>query len=373
MESKTYSQKVDEWLFAKSGCHAIDFCRKFGYYPLALKIMSLDENDEKKSKAIMAKDAELKSHYIKCSKDPQSIARKGNNRSWTRYFKDLITGWIVEDLVMEMLKEQGIEIEHNGHDSKRRIAIGNDVTQDSDFVIKVGNVSRKVELTNEFNHLLERKGFIEKRVPALLNVWKEKGIWIYRDLTNGKYVLVDFATEKVKLHLRRHNNVREDWAKDVHRYVLSENGKKVRDDKLLVAEIISVVGCSIDGREQPKIEEIEDKDSPPQDFGLGGNRRNAKSNVETELAYPGIRETRREDIKFIQKERYAEGASLETLDKAIQKSRMTGEEAAKPKRSAQPKYTPQATPPPPMASLKYDDEAESQSWAGVDLGDDDFV
>lgn len=371
MESKTYSQKVDEWLFAKSGCHIIDFCRKFGYYPLAIKIMALDENDEKKSKAIMSKDAELKNHYIKCSKDPQSIARKGNNRSWTRYFKDLITGWVVEDLVMEMLKEQGIEIEHNGHDSKRRIAIGNDVTQDSDFVIKVGNVSRKVELTNEFNHLLERKGFIEKRVPALLNVWKEKGIWIYRDLTNGKYVLIDFATEKVKLHLRRHNNVREDWAKDVHRYVLSENGKKVRDDKLLAPEIISVVGCSIDGREQPKIEEIEDKDSPPQDFGLGGNRRNAKSKAETGIAYPGVERTKNECIKPLQKERYAEGASLGTLDKAILKSRMTGEEAAKVKKPEKQKTKVSQSPvpqPPPPQELE-----EEELPADYDYGDGDFV
>lgn len=32
------------------------------------------------------------------------------------------------------------------------------------------------------------------------------------------------------------------------------------------------------------------------------------------VAYPGVRGTRREDIKFIQKERYAEGISLEMLD-----------------------------------------------------------
>ena len=371
MESKTYSQKVDEWLFAKSGCHIIDFCRKFGYYPLAIKIMALDENDEKKSKAIMSKDAELKNHYIKCSKDPQSIARKGNNRSWTRYFKDLITGWVVEDLVMEMLKEQGIEIEHNGHDAKRRIAIGNDVTQDADFVIKVGKVSRQVELTNEFNQLLAKNGFIEKRVPALLNVWKEKGIWIYRDLMNGKYVLVDFATEHVKLHLRRHNNVQADWSKDVHRYVLAENGKKVRDDKLLSAEIISVVGCSIDGREQPKIEEIEDKDSPPQNYGVGGNRRNVKSNVEAGIAYPGIKETRREDIKFIQKERYAEGIPLEKFDKAIQKSRVTSEEAAKVKKPENLKtkfsQSPAPQPPPPQ------EQEEEELPADYDYGDGDFV
>ena len=351
MESKTYSQKVDEWLFAKSGCHIIDFCRKFGYYPLAIKIMALDENDEKKSKAIMAKDAELKSHYITCSKDPQSIARKGNNRSWTRYFKDLITGWVVEDLVMEMLKEQGIEIEHNGHDAKRRIAIGNDVTQDADFVIKVGKVSRKVELTNEFNRILEKNGFIEKRVPALLNVWKEKGIWIYRDLMNGKYVLIDFATEPVKLHLRRHNNVLADWSKDVHRYVLAENGKKVRDDKLLAAEIISVVGCSIDGKEQPKIEEIADSDSPPQDYDIGGVRRK----------------------KIALEKSSAKGEKVDSKQKESMSTRMTTREETpraqkeKAKPISKPKDATSPIPTPPQ-----EDEEEALP-ADYDYGDGDFV
>ena len=351
MESKTYSQKVDEWLFAKSGCHIIDFCRKFGYYPLAIKIMALDENDEKKSKAIMSKDAELKSHYITCSKDPQSIARKGNNRSWTRYFKDLITGWVVEDLVMEMLKEQGIEIEHNGHDAKRRIAIGNDVTQDADFVIKVGKVSRKVELTNEFNRILEKNGFIEKRVPALLNVWKEKGIWIYRDLMNGRYVLVDFAIEPVKLHLRRHNNVQADWSKDVHRYVLTENGKKVRDDKLLAAEIISVVGCSINGREQPKIEEIVDSDSPPQDYDIGGAKRK-KSTLEKTS-------TKGENVVAKQKESISPRMTTREEPLRVQ--------TEKTKPISKIKDSPSPIPQPPQ------EEEEEELPTDYDYGDGDFV
>ena len=370
MESKTYSQKVDEWLFAKSGCHIIDFCRKFGYYNLALKIMTLDESDEKKSKAIMSKDPELKALYIAASKDESTIARKGKNRSFTAYFKHVITGWVVEDLVMAMLKKQGIDIVNNGHDSNRKIAIGKDVTQDADFRITVGKNTRKIELTGEFNQILSQDGFIEKRAPALVHVWKEKGIWLYRDLMHGKYVLIDFATEKVKLHLRRHNNVLANWSKDVHRYVLSENGKKVRDDKLLAAELISVVGCSIKDKEQPKIEEVEDKDSPPQDYGLGGIRRNAKSNAETGIAYPGIESTPNECIKPIQKERYAEGASLVMLDKAIQKSRMTGEEAAKVKKpeKQKPKVSklPVSQPPPQQ-------ESEEELPVDYDYGDSDFV
>lgn len=341
MESKTYSQKVDEWLFSKSGCHTIDFCRKFGYYPLAIKIMALDENNEKKSKAIMAKDSELKNHYIKCSNDPLSIRRKGDNRSWTQYFKDLITGWVIEDLVMEMLKEQGLDIIHNGHDAARQIAVGNNVSQAADFIVRVGDVSREVELTNEFNTFMEEKGFIEKRAPALFDLWKNRGVWVYRSLASGKYVLIDFATESVRLHLRRHNNILANWSKDVHRYILEENGKKAREDRLLAAELITVVGCSIDGKEQPSLDEVEDSDSPPQDFSVGG--------ILKSVATPKT-------------------ATPETQKKREEKKSET-------RRSSVEKPKPMPIPSAMAVADDFDDGADSDVsvWAGVDLGDEDFV
>lgn len=350
MESKTYSQKVDEWLFAKSGCHIIDFCRKFGYYNLALKIMSLDESDEKKSKAIMAKDAELKALYIAASKDESTIARKGKNRSFTAYFKHVITGWVVEDLVMAMLKKQGIDIVNNGHDSNRRIAIGKDVTQDADFRITVGKNTRKIELTGEFNQILSQDGFIEKRAPALVHVWKEKGIWLYRDLMHGKYVLIDFATEKVKLHLRRHNNVLANWSKDVHRYVLSENGKKVRDDKLLAAELISVVGCSIKDKEQPSLDEIVDVDSPPHDYEIGGTRKGKKVSLVSQKGSTGVDEMPKKPIVEKKKEYVKQSTAQETKSRVISK----------------PKVSKGQEPPPQQ-------ESEEELPVDYDYGDSDFV
>lgn len=275
--SKSYSQKVEEWLLEKSGCHLVDFCKRFNYKPLIIKLIQLDETDEKKTKLIIAKDPAIKELYISCSKDPLSIKRKGDNRSWTQYFKDLITGWVLEDLVLEMLSSQGLEVTHNGKDAQRQISIGSGVSQEADLCITVGGVTRKVELTNEFNSMLANYGYIEKRCPSLINLWEAKGIWIYRDMKHNSYVLVDFATEKIKLHLRKHNNTKEDWAKDVHRFVLEENGKKIRNEKLLIAEIISVVGCSIEGKPQPPIEEVIDEDSPPIDFEKRGKKKTKDS------------------------------------------------------------------------------------------------
>ena len=266
----SYSKNVGEWLLAKSNCTLIDYCKKFGYYSLACKIMALDETNERSMKVAIARDSELKEHYIEFSKDQDAIKARGENRSWTQYFQYLITGWIMEDLVMEMLRKQGIDITLNGRDAHRKILKGSNIRQTADFSIRVGDAERKVELTCEFNHYLEKAGFVEKRAPALYRLWEAKGLWIYRDIPREKYVLVDFATEKVKLHLRHHNTSKQEWTKDVHRYILAENGKIERDDRLLAPEIISIVGCSIEGKQQPQLIEIEDEDSPPMTYAIGG-------------------------------------------------------------------------------------------------------
>ena len=270
MNRSKYAKNVGEWLEIRSGCTLSDFCTKFGYDPIYATIIGFDPSDEKKNGQTIRNIKELKSFYSKAYKDECFMRRCGKNRTVTSYCQYLITGWIMEDLTIEMFRRQGIEISHNGTDSIRKIEIDGSVTQNADCIIKVGGNSRKVELSNEFNFILGENGFIEKRAPALYSLWKEKGIWLYRDLINCKYVLIDFATENVKLHLRRHNTVKDDWSKDVHRYILEKNWKKVRDERLLAPELISVVGCGIEGKEQPELSEVIDEDSPSQDWDIGG-------------------------------------------------------------------------------------------------------
>ena len=336
----SYSKNVGEWLLAKSNCTLLDYCKKFGYYPLACKIMALDETNERSMKVAIARDSELKEHYIEFSKDQDAIKARGENRSWTQYFQYLITGWIMEDLVMEMLRKQGIDITLNGRDAHRKILKGSNIRQTADFSIRVGDAERKVELTCEFNHYLEKDGFVEKRAPALYRLWEAKGIWIYRDIPREKYVLVDFATEKVKLHLRHHNTSKQEWTKDVHRYILAENGKIERYDRLLAPEIISIVGCSIEGKQQPQLIEIEDEDSPPITYAIGGV---LKKNSQKKDA--SINEVR--------------------ITKPKEKKKIVIEEKTEVK--------------PPMSEIKEDVDEEdeftniNQGSEAIDFGDSDFV
>lgn len=260
-----YSKKVNDWLEVNSGYTLLEYCKMLKYYPATIKIMELDDDNKKQIQAALKSDAELKDIYLSFDRESSARTRKGN-RTWTRFFQDIITGWVMEDLTIEMLRRQGIEIDHTGKDSQRRIYIGKTVSQASDCIVKVGDVKRRLELTNEFNSLMVQDGYIEKRAPALSNLWKAKAIWLYRELESGKYVLIDFATEKVITHFRHHQR----WGKDVQRYILAENGKRIRDDRLLAAELISVAGCGIEGVEQPKMEVLMDEGSPPHNPELIG-------------------------------------------------------------------------------------------------------
>ena len=261
-----YSKKVNEWLISTSGCGLGDFCRKFGYPKRETKIVEeLDEDDQEKTMKIIKGDKELTALWRK-SKDNKRVNARRGGRSLTEYYKTLVSGWVMEDLVVSMLKKHGIDVCHNGSDGERNIDKEDSVSQDPDLIVKVGDNARKVELTCEFNDILNREGYIEKRAPSLYRLWESKSLWLWFDLPSGKYILVDFATEAVSLMLRWHSF----WNKDVHRYTFEEHGKKVRDDRLLAAELISVVGCWIEGKEQPALKETIDLSSPPHKWDLGG-------------------------------------------------------------------------------------------------------
>ena len=101
-------KEKDDWLFKRSGCHIVDFCRYLGYPDLTVKVMSLDADDEKTGKAIIAKDTEMRTLYSRFAKDKSVQYRKGENRSLTGFMQDMIIGWVIEDLLRKQLEENGI-------------------------------------------------------------------------------------------------------------------------------------------------------------------------------------------------------------------------------------------------------------------------
>ena len=276
-KENSYAWKIEKELWEKKQIYLADICAKLHYPDINCRIMRLDETvSPKEQQAAIKKDKEILALYLQFSKDGNANARKGANRSWTEYFKQLIVGGVEEDLFLLLLRKNGFKANRNGRDKNRIINLGAPINQNPDIVVGLGENSRKIELTNEYNNFLCEDGFIEKRCPAIINMWNDGVIWLYRDRKNKKYVLIDFANEKVKAHLRHHNTGSQAWSKDVHRYILSENDKVVRDDTNLISELTSIITAGVRKDGRPPLEEVEDTDSPPCEFSIGGKKKGAK-------------------------------------------------------------------------------------------------
>lgn len=342
MDTVSFSKKVDLWLYSKSECSLIDFSHKFGYHSLVQKILGLDESNEKKIKLSISNDAALKGLYLQFANDPITKEIKGN-RSYTESFKDLIAEWILDDLTVQMLKEQGIEIDFIGNTSKRELSVDVYRKHDSCFLISIGDNSRPVSFYNSFDSTMEHEGCIYINKATLKELYEKKSILIYRDLPRGKYCLVDFATEEVKIH-HASNHESNNKKENVYRYVLAENDKKERDDRILSAEIISLIGCKIGNDfQQPSLIEVDDAVA------------SSPNHKDTDAHKPRVK---------------AEKSS--TLGNKTEKKKAKKDAATQVEKTAESVKTLQAD----SISQKETEQLEEESlndFSNIDLGDDDFV
>lgn len=67
-------------------------------------------------------------------------------RTTVEYGKDLIYGWLAEDLVFEKIKSLGIDIAMQGEDKDRSFLVGSRINTNPDFCIKNSQNSKKIEL-----------------------------------------------------------------------------------------------------------------------------------------------------------------------------------------------------------------------------------
>lgn len=319
----SYAYKIDEWMKKNFRVSLVNLSKKLEYNEAMQQILSTDENNKAAMvalyKANKATFDEFNGHEI-------SRKRRGDKRTWTEYFKGVIAGWLFEDLFVLWLQSNGLDANLTGTDNDRVLKV-NGVTTDSDVCIRRGDVSRRVELIFEFNDILNDKGLIEKRSPALVTDHKEKAIALYINLKHNQYVLIDTAVEKVKLHLRYHDTSDKCWDKDVHRYILAENGKTARPLEQLFDELWDCCEKSALEGEQPELEEIIDTDSPPKYYTTGGIKQVYAAKI-------AARKVREAELAKAAEEKVAEPAAI-----------ATPKVEEKPKPDIAKEETPKAPPP----------------------------
>ncbi len=85
-------------------------------------------------------------------------------RSSVEYGLDLVFGWLSEDLILEVLREEGIAVELAGEDRHREFLPPNEIGTSSDFRIEINGRIRSLEIVFSWN-----------------NYWKNTDTWDIRD------------------------------------------------------------------------------------------------------------------------------------------------------------------------------------------------
>ena len=264
----SYAYKTDLWLRRNFKVSLVNLCAKLGYDETIMQIISTDENSKQ---AMVQLYNNNKALFDSFNADKMSLKRRGANRTWTEYFKQVIAGWAFEDLFVLWLKSNGLEANIQGCDYHRELMVSG-VTNTPDIYITRDGVTRKIELIFDYSDYIIEPGFIEKRSPALLVDYNEKAIILDISLKNNLYVLVDTAIEDMKLHLRHHNTTYRPWDKDVNRYFFAENNKIARPLDQMFDELWDCcTDENLNGERGNLVEEI-DEDSPPTEYKVGGIR-----------------------------------------------------------------------------------------------------
>lgn len=262
-------------LLKRTGISAAVWCEKLMYDPRAAKIMRL--HGGKSDDSAFLGDEGLRDLSEKAGADAKIVAMKGR-RTWTRFFKDIVLGWIDEDLLVLWLEQGGFSVERENGGGRRSLEYAGAMNRNSVLLVGAADVVRKVVFTTSYCAGWRDHGYIEKPAPEMWKLYEDGAVWVYQymgsDADEGKYCLTDFAAEPggaIKTTLRHHSA----GGMDVNRFCLSENGKAFRSPEKLILELKAVVSYTPGAEERPEWREEMSKDSPPTMFGLNGVQKSA--------------------------------------------------------------------------------------------------
>lgn len=230
--------RIDKFYREKYNLSTYEICKKLNYSEQNLDIIKCDINNPKEKKDLYIKYRPLFDSFLYTERGKRII---GKTRTVLDYFKDVISGWTGEDLFVMALKKYNIDARIDNTDKARTILTPEKPTCKADIVAIVGEKQRPIELMQECAGFLTQKGYSETRVGKFDELKRTKGIYVNRDLLNNSYIVVDFATEDIIVHRRKH----EKWDKVVDRYYLEDNNKKLRTMKLLWPELIVLLNQDI--------------------------------------------------------------------------------------------------------------------------------
>ena len=246
--------RLDSILRKEYGKGMVEIAKALQYSQQNIEFLSVDLQDATACASLMDKHKSL-IDTMKVSTSYKNRMDRGT-RLPVSMFANLVQGWITEDLTVLMLRDAGFEVELSGIDKDRNIYNVN-VACEPDILIKHGDKKQWVELATEYTDygMDGDRPFFELRKTKFVRCYEHKAFVLYRNLSIGKYILVDLSRGKTIVH----KIPKKEWNVYSMRYYFDENHMEMRPLDRLVDEL----RAALDGIGETEKAELEVIDEMP--------------------------------------------------------------------------------------------------------------
>ena len=116
-----------------------------------------------------------------------------DSRSGAEYAADLIISWVQEDALLGIMTRAGLKVELDGTDKHRELLKPGEINSASDFAIKGGAVSRKLELAYDVTGYWRKTGKFDLRDSKFDRLVNENSIIIGVAILTREAFVIDTA------------------------------------------------------------------------------------------------------------------------------------------------------------------------------------
>lgn len=138
---------------------------------------------------------QVKTMFPQTYSNLMSCGHHADKRGPLVYGKDLVASWIMEDYLMENLKEAGVEIQGAGADKKREILSNARVSTASDCLVSYGGKERPLELMSDYTGYWAKYKKMELRDAKFKKMQDSKSLFLGVSTADKKYLLLDMSQE----------------------------------------------------------------------------------------------------------------------------------------------------------------------------------
>ena len=137
----------------------------------------------------------VKTKYPTIYNNIQSCRHNRDARTPMQYAMDLAASWVMEDYIIEQLKNNGLSVSRAGEDKGRIVLAGKSVSSNSDCLVEYNGKSRNLELMNDYKGYWNKYKKMDLRDDKFLKLQNEKSLFLGVSTSDKKYLLLNFAKE----------------------------------------------------------------------------------------------------------------------------------------------------------------------------------